>query len=69
MLKKVGKYIFINKIKIDALFTVNCIHKHKAHRPITGVFLAFMKIKKNHRIKLKPTCTPIFYSLGDFKFC
>lgn len=40
-------YIYIiNKIKIDSLFTVNCIHKHKAHRPITAVFSAFIKIKK-----------------------
>lgn len=34
-------YIYIiNKIKIDSLFTVNCIHKHKAHRPITAVFFS-----------------------------
>lgn len=40
-------YIYIiNKIKIDSLFTVNCIYKHKAHRPITAVFSAFIKIKK-----------------------
>lgn len=36
-------YIYIInklKIKIDSLFTVNCIHKHKAHRPITAVFFS-----------------------------
>lgn len=39
-------YIYIiKKIKIDSLFTVSCIHKHKAHRPITAVFSAFIKIK------------------------
>lgn len=40
-------YIYIiNKIKIDSLFTVNCIHKHKAHRPITAVFFSLYLDKK-----------------------